>query len=262
MMTSITLLDKLAILALPLAIISACSTLSSAEPVTAENKQQVHWSYEGATGAPHWGTLKSEYATCAAGTQQSPIDFSAARSATINAPNVNWSPFKPVIVNNGHTISVNAPTGSSIVLDGKTFQLLQFHFHAASEHTVNGKQYPLEVHFVHQAQDGSLGVLGVFFKQGAENPTLAQIWGAAPSVIGQIAGETMIDPANLLPQDKGFYRYEGSLTTPPCSEVVSWVVYKQPIELSKPQIEAFSSVFVNSFRPTQPLHRRFVLTSR
>jgi len=261
-MTTITKQAQTLGVALLLGALAGCNTVGAAPAIAAEatNKPAAKWSYEGDTGAEHWGKLKSAYGACSAGIQQSPIDLTTTFNAEMIAPVTDWNSFAPTVVNNGHTIQVNVPAGSSMILEGKSFKLLQFHFHHGSEHTVDGKQYPLEVHFVHQSADGGLAVLGVFFEEGADNPTLAKIWNDAPAIAGEIKSEAVIDSAALLPADQSRFRYEGSLTTPPCSEVVNWVVFKQPLEASTAQIEAFAKIFESNFRPVQPINRRFILS--
>ncbi|MDQ7019594.1 MAG: carbonic anhydrase family protein [Robiginitomaculum sp.] len=221
-----------------------------------------HWTYSGMNGPEHWGKLDQGYATCASGTQQSPIDLKEARMAPLPPIEINWTPFLPTVINNGHTIKVDTDKQGSMILDGKTYTLLQFHFHHDSEHTINGRHYPLEAHFVHQAKDGSLGVLGVFFKEGNANPALQKIWNIAPLDPGEMKAEKRFKPGALLPRNRSYFRYEGSLTTPPCSEVVSWVVFDQPIEASKAQIDAFAGLYANNYRPVQPTNRRFILHSQ
>ncbi len=220
-----------------------------------------HWSYGGEDGPEHWGSLEASYAQCATGAQQSPVDLISARSAPLAPIQINWAPFVPSVVNNGHTIQVNVEHQSQMVLDGKTFTLLQFHFHHNSEHTVDGKHYPLEVHFVHKADDGTLGVLGVFFKEGEANPALQSIWDIAPLEKDTIVASHDFDATDLLPAERGYYRYQGSLTTPPCSEIVDWAVFSHPIEASKAQINAFAQLYANNYRPAQPINRRYILRS-
>lgn len=263
---------KIACLAALVCGLAACETMngtgshSAAAPdahaISTTVHHGAHWSYDGASGPDHWGDLKAEYEACAAGAQQSPIDFRDVRSADLAAPQVNWHAFTGQVINNGHTIQVNVAPGSSMVLEGKTYQLLQFHFHHASEHTVDGKHYPLEAHFVHQAEDGTLGVLGVFFEEGASNPLLDHILALAPTGEGEAEETLQVDPFALLPTDLRMYRYEGSLTTPPCSEVVEWVVFKQPMQASKTQLNAFAALFDHNYRPVQSLNRRYVLASQ
>ncbi len=244
------------------------TTIRTAQPheAPAANNTQpahdIHWSYDGNSGPEHWGALHEAFGSCADGQQQSPIDLRTARLAALTPPQISWHQSTGQIVNNGRTIQINVKAGSTMELDGKSYALLQFHFHHASEHTIGGAHYPLEAHFVHKAKDGTLGVLGVFFEEGADNPTLGQLWALAPTSEGEADEHVQINPAALLPANQRHWRYQGSLTTPPCSEIVDWVVYQQPIEASKIQLEAFSKVFEHNFRPVQPLNRRYVLGSK
>jgi carbonic anhydrase len=224
-----------------------------------DSKAAPHWSYDGHDGPENWGILAEAYGTCASGTQQSPIDLMEARLAPLPAISIDWKGFVPTVINNGHTIQVNSDKKGTMVLDGKTYTLLQFHFHHNSEHTVNGRHYPLEAHFVHQAEDGALGVLGVFFKEGQANPALQKIWNIAPLDPGQMKAKKKFKPGALLPRDRGYFRYEGSLTTPPCSEVVSWAVFDHPLEASRAQIDAFAGLYADNYRPVQNTNRRFIL---
>ncbi len=222
---------------------------------------EVHWSYDGANGPNSWGELDASYAACGSGTQQSPIDLSGAVSAKSDAGPIKWKPIKlGSIVNNGHTIQVNTPNGGHMELNGSRYNLLQFHFHHMSEHTVDGKRFPMEAHFVHKAANGDgLSVVGVFFVEGPESPVLAPIWAALPKQEGEVSIDASVDPRGLLPTSSAAFRYAGSLTTPPCSEVVAWIVLKEPVSASVDQIAAFAKLFSNNFRPIQPLNRRFIL---
>jgi len=219
-----------------------------------------HWSYGGEGGPAHWGELAPENGPCATGAQQSPIDLSGAMSASIGTPQPHWLPAHGgMIVNNSHTIQVDVSNGGGLKLDGKDYTLKQFHFHHPSEHTVDGKQFPLEVHFVHASGDGDLAVVGVLFNEGAANPNLDAIWATAPGREGKAAVAFDIDVANFLPAKHDAFRYEGSLTTPPCSETVHWTVMASPQTVSPSQIAAFSALFPSNARPVQPLNRRYVL---
>lgn len=238
-----------------------CARLDMRTALAAGNKP--HWSYEGASGPESWGRLDESYAACTTGTQQSPVDLSRAVRAEVGAGTIRWDPIElRSIVNNGHTIQVNTPGGSHLELDGSRYDLLQFHFHHESEHTVDGKQFPMEAHFVHKAADGGgLAVIGVFLAEGPENAVLAPIWAAMPEAEGEAADDVTVDVKGLLPKSSAAFRYAGSLTTPPCSEVVAWTVMKQPVAASRGQIAAFAKLFPNNYRPTQPLNRRFILSS-
>ena len=219
------------------------------------------WEYEGSRGPEHWGDLDSSYAACSAGNQQSPVDLRGGVPAHLDEVKTFWSPFKLDILNNGHTVQVNAQSGSFMVLDGRRFDLLQFHFHHPSEHTLFGESYPMELHFVHKMTDGGLGVLGVFMAEGRESETINTIWQNVPVGGGNHKVNTFVEPDTLLPDDRTYFRYAGSLTTPPCSEVVNWVVMAHPITVSRRQIDAFANLYPMNARPLQKLHRRFILGS-
>ena len=219
-----------------------------------------HWTYGGEGGPEHWGELGPENKPCAVGMQQSPIDLAGALSAKVAAPVPRWIPAKGAeVVNNGHTLQVNVEQGGGVSLGGKDYVLKQFHFHHPSEHTIDGKSFPLEVHFVHAAEDGDLAVIGVMFEEGAANPNLDPIWSTAPVSEGHAKAPGTIDAFAFMPPTVGVYRYEGSLTTPPCSETVHWTVMSTPVTASSGQIAAFASLFPWNARPVQPLHRRYVL---
>jgi carbonic anhydrase len=219
-----------------------------------------HWSYEGADGPAAWGRLSAEFAACQTGSQQSPIDLEGAVPAVARTADVTWGTLSGAkIVHNGHTLQVNAEGAGHLMLEGVRYELLQFHFHHQSEHTLNGKAWPLEVHFVHKAADGRLAVVGVMFEAGAEHPGLTPLWWAAPATAGEAAVGPEIDLASFLPTEGTAFRYEGSLTTPPCSEVVRWTVMQTPIEASPAQLAVFARLFPNNARPVQPLARRYVL---
>jgi len=250
--------------------IAACETVPTSnkavdnnQVAASDNKYQIQqWSYIGENKPEYWGGLRTEYSQCDAGDQQSPINIANTIAADISSPIINWSPFIPTIVNNGHTIEVKPPAGNTVILDGKSFELVQFHFHHTSEHTINDQQYPMEAHFVHKADDGKLAVLAVLFAEGRANQQLTEIWGAAPAVIGEITANFTLDPKQLLPMDRQHYRYQGSLTTPPCSQIVNWVVFKQKLTISAEQIAAFATVFGENTRPVQKTNRRYITSSK
>lgn len=218
------------------------------------------WSYATPTGPEEWGGISSDYVACGAGRHQSPIDLTGALAAAFDPASLDWSAFaQPTVENNGHTIEVHAADGNTLTFDGTPYALLQFHFHSESEHTVDGVRFPMEVHFVHRAEDGNLAVLGVFVTEGAENPELGKVLGAAPEARGEAESEEPISPTGLLPGSNQSYLYSGSLTTPPCSEIVTWIVMADPIEVSAEQIAAFRELYEGNFRPVQPLNRRLLL---
>ena len=219
-----------------------------------------HWSYDGEGAPERWAELSPEYAACGLGKEQSPIDLHGAIPAAMPDPAPSWTPIPLKVLNNGHTIQVDGTGGGSLMLDGQAYDLLQFHFHHPSEHLVEGRAAALEAHFVHKSTSGGLAVLGVMIVEGSANPVLEAIWAMMPSKGGETASKPgSLDFSPLLPADPTTYRYAGSLTTPPCSEVVQWVVYRKPITASDAQIQQFSALFSNNARPVQPLGRRKLL---
>jgi len=219
-----------------------------------------HWTYGGEAGPEHSGERANANKPCTIGLQQSPVDLSGAVSATVPAPVPKWIPTHGgQVVNNGHTLQVNVNNAGGVRLEGKDYALKQFHFHHPSEHTIDGKVYPLEVHFVHAAADGDLAVVGALFDEGAPNPALDAIWATAPVKEGEAAMAAEIDALKFMPPKVGVYRYEGSLTTPPCSETVHWTVMSTPVTASPGQLAAFASLFPWNARPVQPLNRRYIL---
>ncbi|MFY8030705.1 MAG: carbonic anhydrase [Devosia sp.] len=221
------------------------------------------WGYEGEGGPNHWGEISEEFAACATGASQSPIDIvpTNAVAAAVSPVETNWQAFIPTVVNNGHTIQANTNgQGGYAMLDGKRYDLLQFHFHHQSEHTINGQHAPMEVHFVHKSEAGDLLVLGVMLQAGTANPAIGSVWSTAPAAGNETVASGTIDISGLLPATSTSFRYQGSLTTPPCSEIVTWNVYAEPAQLSQEQIDTFGTLYPNDARPVQPLNRRFILS--
>jgi len=205
--------------------------------------------------------LSPDFAACANGVEQSPIDIPA--SAPLNPADVTFTyrPSAVNLVNNGHTIQANYDPGSSITLNGVTYDLIQFHFHAASEHAIAGQHDPMEIHFVHRNAQGGLAVVGVLLKSGGANAAYAPVLQNLPPQASQpasVAG-AIVDANQLLPVQRSYWRYNGSLTTPPCTEGVKWLVMNTPVEVSDAQIAAFTTIFKNNERPVQPLQARTFL---
>lgn len=222
---------------------------------------QHHWGYSGEAGPENWAKLDSKNILCSIGKNQSPIDITNPMQADLQPMKLDYRAEALEVENNGHTIQVNHAPGSTLVVSGRTFELKQFHFHAPSENRVGGKQFPLEVHLVHADKDGNLAVLAVMFEAGAANPALEKLWVAMPGKAGnKIALPAGISAAAMLPADKDYYRFNGSLTTPPCSEGVSWFVAKKPASASHAQVEQFTRAvgFANN-RPVQAINARPVL---
>ena len=229
---------------------------------TTEPSHTPHWGYTGHEGPEHWGNLSPEFTTCKSGKNQSPVDIDTAVKAQLTPLHFAYTAAPTEILNNGHTIQVNIDSGSFIEVDGKRFALKQFHFHTPSENTVNGQFYAMEGHFVHADEAGNLAVIGVMFKEGAENASLARFWPQIPQTSGQQVSlqNTAQDYVELLPASKEYYQFSGSLTTPPCSEGVRWYVLKQPLSVSKAQVQTFLDVLHHpNNRPVQALNARTVL---
>jgi carbonic anhydrase len=249
--------STVAIAACPLCSAQAEETAHAAAG-TAEHAP--HWGYEGEVGPDKWGHLQADFQTCDLGREQTPIDLVKGIQAKIGTIRPRFADQKMTILNNGHTIQVNAAPGSFTEINGVRHDLVQFHFHHPSEHLLAGRRLDLELHFVHRSAAGNLAVLGIFVKPGRANVALAPIWAAMPPSEGQpVATGVTIHPAALLPASPHYFRYTGSLTTPPCSEGVSWTVYSNPIEASPEQIRRFAALFPMNARPVQSVNRRFLL---
>lgn len=223
---------------------------------------EVHWGYEGEGAPDKWGNLKPEYATCKDGKQQSPIDIQSATVKEKAEPIVfDYKGVAENITNNGHTIQVNMGKGSTITVAGKSYELLQFHFHAPSEHTLDGKAADMVAHLVHKSADGQLGVIGVLMNKGTTtNPALTKIWASLPAKVGDSTPLTAasLNASELLPAKRGYYNYAGSLTTPPCTEGVNWMLLKTAVDVSAEQVAAFNAIVSKSVRPVQPLNGRMI----
>jgi len=221
-------------------------------------KKVVHWSYEGDMGPERWG---KEFPTCAKGKSQSPLDIRGpfVKTRTVVTTDYKEGPLK--MLNNGHTIQVNVPAGSKLRIDGVAYDLLQFHFHRPSEEKIDGKPMAMVVHFVHKNAEGKLAVVGVLLKEGNENPGIKTLWANMPMEEGpEVTPEGVnFNPANLLPREFDFYSYEGSLTTPPCTEGVRFFILKTTVNVAKEQVAAFP--FKRNARPVQELNGREISTN-
>ena len=224
-----------------------------------------HWGYTGHSSPSNWGELSEDYKMCKIGSSQSPINISydnIVETSGLDKINFHYNADSSSVLNNGHSIQVNVNNGSSIHIDGINFELKQFHFHTPSENEINGKSFPLEAHFVHVSQDGKIAVVAVLFEYGRYNYTLGKIWNKMPYKVGKSKDLTISDShiRMLLPRDKSYYRFNGSLTTPPCSEGVRWFVFKNYMKISESQVEEFLNIMHHkNNRPTQPINARKVM---
>ncbi|MFZ4843402.1 carbonic anhydrase [Mycetocola saprophilus] len=247
-------------LTLPL-LLAGCGTIETAPPSASGSPHPQAWTYSGPTGPKNWGDIST---TCSTGTAQSPIELtrSMLNAADTGAPEVHYQATAFEVENNGHTIEAipENETKNYVVLDGEKYYLQQFHLHTTSEHTIDGTRADLELHLVNKTTSGKVAVLAVLFNSGQANKTLANLFKEMPD---QVTGEEeadpvsgTINPATLLPTGSKVIRYEGSLTTPPCSEGVRWNVYETTGQISAEQLSAFEKLYPRNARPLQKLNDR------
>jgi carbonic anhydrase len=229
---------------------------------SAHEEGHTHWAYGDGDGPPAWGELSAEYRGCSAGRHQSPVDIKASSLPATNLPRlaIHYGPRSSTEENNGHTIQDTLAPGDFIAFGDARFDLEQFHFHHPSEHTLNGTHFPLEIHFVHHGPSGQRLIVAVFVTEGPEHPVLHSLFERLPH--GYDAIKLSADPAPLLPAEKRYVEYEGSLTTPPCTEGVTWVVMTTPVYASADQIQRFAALFPHNNRPLMPLNGRQLLSSQ
>ena len=216
-----------------------------------------HGTYEGEEGPEHWGEIDPAYAVCGTGASQSPIDISAPAEKDLSNISFHYQPSDMSILNNGHTVQVNYDAGSYIELDGTRYDVAQFHYHAPSEHNVDGRSFAAEIHIVHKNAEGKLAVVGILLEEGAENTAFDPFVNNLPTEKSDAKDTGIkINASDLLPVVQTTFRYSGSLTTPPCSEGVSWLVMTTPFELSAAQLEKLAGLFEGNNRPVQELNNR------
>ncbi|RSL18239.1 carbonic anhydrase [Edaphobacter aggregans] len=245
--------------------IVGCALVLSAAGGAQEHQNTEHtWDYSTTRGPGHWGDLKPEFAPCKNGHRQSPIDIRGPVKADLPPIQFDYKPSPLNIVDNGHTILITYSPGSFITVGGKRYELKQFHFHRPSEEKINGKRYDMAVHLVHADEKGNAAVVAILLEKGEGNDLIGRLWKDMPKEKEKVESEkdVQIDADGLLPPDHSYYTFLGSLTTPPCSEDVTWFVLKHPVSVSASEIEQFSKLYRNDARPTQPLYGRVVLESK
>jgi carbonic anhydrase len=235
-----------------LALLALCSAAGAQEPV--------EWSYEGPTGPEHWASLSPAFAPCGEGSRQSPINL---REPVLRpAPRIVTDYVRSPVaeLNNGETIEVRSDGAQTLRIGGKAFGLVQFHFHAPAEHLVAGDRSPLEIHFVHQAADGERAVLGALVETGRRNRAFGALRRSFPEQAGEETRvERPIALTRLLPASRRAYRYPGSLTTPPCTEGIRWIVLARPVTVSARQLQALEEIVEGNSRPIQPRNGRSLI---
>jgi carbonic anhydrase len=221
-----------------------------------------HWDYVGEAGPESWGKLKPEFSTCATGQRQSPIDIRGGIAVQLEPIQFDYRPSGFSVIDNGHTVQVNLPPGNAITVLGRRFELLQFHFHRPSEERINGRQYDMVAHLVHKDAEGKLAVVAVLLDRGVAQPLIQAVWNALPLEKNEAqAAPGTIDLNKLLPEDRRYYTYMGSLTTPPCSEGVLWMVMKTPVPVSPEQVDIFAHLYPMNARPVQQASGRLIKES-
>ncbi|MEO5733058.1 MAG: carbonic anhydrase family protein [Rubrivivax sp.] len=222
-----------------------------------------HWSYSGSAGPQTWADLKPEFSLCGNGQRQSPIDIRGGLAVDLDPVRFDYqqSPFS--VVDNGHTVQVNVAPGNSIEVGGKRFDLVQFHFHRPSEERIDGRQFEMSLHLVHKDDQGRLAVVGVLFDKGQAQPQVQKVWNALPLERNtESVSRTPLELLGLLPEDRRYITYMGSLTTPPCSEGVQWIVMRQPVTLTPEQIGIFARIYPMNARPVQSVAGRRIIQSQ
>ncbi|HDR1407682.1 TPA: carbonic anhydrase [Pasteurella multocida] len=248
--------SNLFVLTLGALALTACTS-----PLKKE-ETHTHWGYTGHESPEHWAELSPKFRICGEGKNQTPIEIKHTIDGKLAPIKLDYRPSNVEIVNNGHTIQVDFKEASNrMQLNGKTFTLKQFHFHVPSENLIRGKSFPMEAHFVHADNEGNLAVLGVLYVLSSENQRLAPIWQNFPQKAGEkYTLSTAFDPATLIPKKRDYYRFSGSLTTPPCSEGVNWLVLKHYDNISQSQVEAFATLMKgHNNRPVQPINARVIV---
>jgi carbonic anhydrase len=248
----------------PFTLAVLCTFLLPVICTAQEHPPQHTWDYGDSHGPSHWGDLNPEFGTCKNGHHQSPVDIRNPKPAALPPIHFEYKLSPLHIIDNGHTIMVNYSPGSFISVGDKKYALKQFHFHRPSEEKINGKGFDMTVHLVHADQDGKLAVVAVLLQEGDDNPLVHELWNDLPKEKDKEESfdNVQINLSQILPPDRGYYTFTGSLTTPPCSEDVTWFVLKNPVTISAEEIQRFSQLYRDDARPTQPLYDRVVLESR
>ena len=228
----------------------------------ADGEHAPHWSYQGELGPKAWGGIKPDFLKCANGTRQSPIDIRSGIAVDLEPIQFDYRASSFRVIDNGHTVQVNIDPGNAIVAAGKRWELVQFHFHRPGEERIDGKSFEMSLHLVHKDSEGRLAVVGLLLERGAVQPVVQTVWNNLPLEKGdEVSTRAVLDLNHLLPPDRGYYTYMGSLTTPPCSEGVLWMVMRTPVPVSPAQIDIFARLYPMNARPLQQASGRMIKQS-
>lgn len=240
--------------------IAACSAKKAPEkaPAAFNGPPITHWTYDGNEGPDHWAQLGGPNTTCATGQRQSPIDVNGTTKPAASKVVLDYRSSPATIQNNGHSIIISPQNGGGIIVDGVHYALKEFHFHSPSEHAINGRKTALETQFVHEDDKGHYLIVSVLSDIGAADPMLGSLWTYLPFDAGQPVPlpDLLVNAQDLMPSTEDFYVYSGSLTTPPCTEAVTWMIYSSPLSVSAEQADAFERLIGPNARPLQPRHER------
>ena len=221
-----------------------------------------HWGYAGDGGPELWGQLKPEFSKCGTGTRQSPIDIRGGVKVDLDPIQFDYRTTSFRVIDNGHTVQVNLGGGNSIEVQGRRYDLVQFHFHRPSEERIDGRQFDMVAHLVHKDPEGRLAVVAVLLDRGSAHPLVQAVWNNLPLEKGlEMVAQSEMDVSQLLPADRRYFTYMGSLTTPPCSEGVLWMVMRQPMPVSQDQVGVFSRLYPMNARPIQQASGRLIKQS-
>ena len=241
---------------------AAAAPADSAQHAGPDGHAAPHWSYGGQGGPAEWAQLRPEFSTCATGKRQSPIDIRGGVKVELEPIKFDYRPTGFNVLDNGHTVQANLGSGNAIEVNGRRYELVQFHFHRPSEERINGRQFEMVAHLVHKDPEGRLAVVAVLMDQGKQHPMVQLVWHSLPLEKNEeLQSPLPIDMSLMLPEDRRYYTYMGSLTTPPCSEGVLWVVLKQPAQLSPEQVAVFAKLYPMNARPVQQASGRMVKES-
>ena len=228
----------------------------------AASEHAQHWSYQGELGPKAWGGIQPDFIKCSVGTRQSPIDIRSGIAVDLEPIQFDYRASAFRVIDNGHTVQVNIDPGNAIVIAGRRWELVQFHFHRPGEERIDGKTFEMSLHLVHKDADGRLGVVGILLERGAAQSVVQTVWNNLPlEKDDEVSTRSVLDLNHLLPPDRGYYTYMGSLTTPPCSEGVLWMVMRQPVPVSPAQIDIFARLYPMNARPVQQASGRMIKQS-
>lgn len=238
------------------------AVVKAAPPPPPPVPRGTHWSYEGDSGPANWSKINVDWAKCGNGSRQSPIDIRDGMKVELEQISFDYHPSSFNVVDNGHTVQVGVSGGNYITVQNRMFELQQFHFHRPSEERINGKAFEMVVHLVHRDAEGRLAVLALLLERGAPQATIQTVWNNLPlEKFETMQPSILLDPAEMLPARRDYYTYMGSMTEPPCSEGVLWMVMKQPVQASPAQMALFSRLYPLNARPVQPANGRIIKES-